>query len=338
MLSSIACLAAMTLSTIRTRLRRAILSRSGWLAHRARYPNPFRTPATAASVDVARDAGVGDVLIVTAVLRALRRRNPGSRIRFYTNFAGLVRGLPYIDEVLPYTDRPPTAIFLEYTDIVPAKHHIARLLGDRLGLAVRDTRPDIVADSKLVEPYRLAWAHLPRPHVIVLRRASRFTPNKDWPDDSWTALIASLCESGTVIEIGEASPGAATPPSANYVNLRGATTLPQLVAAIAAADIYVGPVSGPMHIAAAVGTPAVLIVGGYEHPANTEYAGNVAFYTQTPCAPCWLREPCPYDLKCLRAISASRVQHEVTSLWTGLASGKPPAGRIVTLQSNADAA
>lgn len=180
---------------------------------------------------------------------------------------------------------------------------------------VKDPTPDCIVDRQLVARYVDAWKDLPGPRVVVVRRASRFTPNKDWPDASWTELAARLCQSGTVIDIGGREGGGAPAPSGSYLDLRDATLLKELVAVIAAADIYVGPVSGPMHIAAAVGTPSVAIIGGYEHPANSHYEGNLEFYTPVPCAPCWLREPCPYDLKCLRAISVIQVYDAVTRMW-----------------------
>ena len=37
--------------------------------------------------------------------------------------------------------------------------------------------------------------------------------------------------------------------------------------------------TGPMHIAGAVGVPAVVIYGGYIHPVSTEYPGNINFYS-----------------------------------------------------------
>jgi ADP-heptose:LPS heptosyltransferase len=306
---------------LRTALQRLLLTRSAWLARWVLYPNPFRAPVNARTVDIARDAGVGDVLMCTPALRVLRQRNPSARIRFYTNFGVLVEGLPYIDEVHPYAERPAHAKFLEYTNVVPSHVHITRLLGFKLGLDVRDTRPDCIVEKALVVQYEREWANLPRPWVIVLRRASRFTPNKDWPDASWDRLIACMRRSSSVIEIGEGGDGAdGAPKEANYVDLRGATSLQQLVAAVAAADIYVGPVSGPAHIATAVGTQAVLVIGGYEHPDNTAYPGNIAHYAQVPCAPCWLREPCPFDLKCLHAITSAQVEASVIQVWERIRS------------------
>ena len=82
-----------------------------------------------------------------------------------------------------------------------------------------------------------------------------------------------------------------------------------LVLNIRAVDILVGPISGAIHIVAATGRPAVAICGGCEVPVNTAYRANTIMLTNAPpCAPCWLREPCPYDRKCLAAISVDAVE------------------------------
>jgi ADP-heptose:LPS heptosyltransferase len=79
------------------------------------------------------------------------------------------------------------------------------------------------------------------------------------------------------------------------------------LAAVAAGDIQVGPISGPVHVAAVAGKPSVVIYGGYEHPDCSSYPGNINLYTALPCSPCWLlMEPCPYDRVCLSRISPER--------------------------------
>jgi ADP-heptose:LPS heptosyltransferase len=289
------------------------------------YPNPFRSPVHQPVIDLARDAGLGDVIMCTPALRELKRVNPGSRIRFYTNFGDLVRGLPYIDEVRPYSEAPSDKIFIEYTHIMPSPTHIARLLGDRIGVNVKDVRPDCIVDRLLIDRFTSAWAGLPHPRVAVLRRASRFTPNKDWPNASWDEVVSSLTQSGSVIELGDKDFG--DPPREQhetYVDLRGRTSLQELAAIMAAADIYVGPVSGPMHIAAAVNTPAVVVIGGFEHPVNAHYNGNIELFTHLPCSPCWLRKPCPLDLNCLKAISSEQVIRATGTIWSRLQSGSLP--------------
>ena len=297
--------------------RRRVLARSGPVARAVLYPNPWTSPSRARVAHIARDAGIGDVVLCTPGLRALKAANPGGRVIFYTKFPELVRGLPYIDEVLPFEDRPDGTPYMEYTKVVPSPAHIAQLLGDRMGVRVIDTRPDCVVDPAAVTAYRAAWAHLPRPWVVVVRRASRFTPNKDWPMAAWDRLVTELCGWAGVIEIGSREDEIVPPPT-NHLDLRGATTTAGMVAALAAADIHAGPVSGPLHIAAALRTPSVVVIGGYEHPDNTHYDGNIEFYTQVACAPCWLRTPCPFDIACLRAIQAADVAAAIRTVWAGM--------------------
>jgi ADP-heptose:LPS heptosyltransferase len=258
----------------------------------------------------------------TPVLRELKRRNPASYVRFHTGYGALVNGLPYIDEVLVYDeDRIPAgALGLSYEDAVPPEVHLSRIMGDSIGLEVTDTHPDCVARDDLIEGYRQSFEHLPRPRIVFARRSGGWTPNKNWPDPSWVTLINSLALNAAVIEIGQKDAIAGAIASPNYVDLRGKTTLEELVAVVAASDLYVGPVSGPMHVAVAVGTPSVTICGGYESPRGYEYlpglktTTNVILSSNLPCAPCWLREPCPIGLKCLTSISPARVERAIAGV------------------------
>ena len=240
-----------------------------------------------------RSGAVGDVLMCTPALRELKRVNPGCHVRFHTQFPSLVDGLSYIDEVIYLDSSPPGVIRLTYENIIPPRRHIAEIFGDCLGVRVSDVRPDCVVRPELKESFIASWRDRPRPHIVINRRAGPWTPNKDWPDNSWRILVERLQSWATVIEIGSpSSPELAL--AEEYIDLRGRTSLEQLVAAIAAADLHIGPMSGPVHIAAAVGTPAVVIYGGYERPECSGYPWNISLYTPIRCSPCWLREPCPY--------------------------------------------
>jgi len=50
------------------------------------------------------------------------------------------------------------------------------------------------------------------------------------------------------------------------------------LAMLARCSLYIGPEGGLHHGAAAVGTPAVVIFGGYIHPASTGYAAHVNLF------------------------------------------------------------
>ena len=302
---------------IRIMIGRPLLRRSGPIARLLRHPNPLKHPWNRATIELARDSALGDVLMCTPVLRELKRRNPHCYIRFYTKYGPLVNGLPYIDEVLPYEQKPAGAHYLSYEEAVPPEVHLSRIIGDTVGLKVTDTRPDCITRGDLVDSYKQSLAHLPSPRMVFLRRSGGWTPNKNWPDENWIALITSLARNATMIEIGQENAALGAIASPNYVDMRGKTSLEQLAAIVAASDLYIGPVSGPMHIAVSVGTPSVTICGGYEGPRGYEHlpgvknTTNVFLSSNLPCAACWLREPCPIGLKCLTSISVAQVERAV---------------------------
>jgi ADP-heptose:LPS heptosyltransferase len=296
------------------RIVRPLAENSGFWSRRIRHPIPWITPAKQDVLRVGRRAGLGDILMCTPALREVKRLNPHCHIIFHANHVDLIRGLPFIDEVISSdATEPAGTIQLTYENIHPVHRHLSEVVGDHLGVKVTDVRPSCVFRQDFVEQFRQSWAHLPRPWVIVNRKAGPWTPNKDWPDEYWVALVARLAKWSTLIEIG--APASTTANDDIAVDLRGRTTLPELAAAIAAADIHVGPDSGPMHIAAAAGKPSVVIFGGYILPVNTSYTGNVDFYTPLKCSPCWLTTPCPFSKRCLTEIPWKKVEAAVRGLW-----------------------
>jgi Glycosyltransferase family 9 (heptosyltransferase) len=287
----------------------------GSAARLIRWPAPGMAPYRRNELHLCRGYGLGDVLMCTPAMRELKRLNPGCRVTFYTDFPDLVEGLPFIDCVRPTVEAVGTAIWLTYEPSLPPRRHLARIIGDSLGINVRDVRPSCVVRSELVERYRQDWKSLPRPLVLVTRRASAFTPNKDWPDAYWDELVARLAARATVIEVGGRLAEPSNRPTGSYIDLRGQTTLPELIAVVAAVDLQVAPITGTIHIAAALGIPSVVIYGGYEPPVCTDYTGNIGLYSPVECAPCWLKTPCPYGKKCLHMITPNQVEAALDCLW-----------------------
>jgi ADP-heptose:LPS heptosyltransferase len=88
-------------------------------------------------------------------------------------------------------------------------------------------------------------------------------------------------------------------------NLIGSTTLTELAAVLHLSALFIGNESGPLHLAAAAGTPTVCIQGGghfgrfYPYPNNNRHR---AVFRSMPCYHCnW---QCIYDEpRCIRDIS-----------------------------------
>ncbi|MBI5748260.1 MAG: lipopolysaccharide heptosyltransferase II [Nitrospinae bacterium] len=98
------------------------------------------------------------------------------------------------------------------------------------------------------------------------------------------------------------------------LSMVGKTTLKSLAAMIKRCHLFITNDSGPMHIAAAVGTPIVAIFGSTD-PSETSPLCDKYKIVKRPvdCSPCWKRE-CPTDHKCMELISVSDVMDAVKEL------------------------
>ena len=72
--------------------------------------------------------------------------------------------------------------------------------------------------------------------------------------------------------------------------------------------------TGPMHVAAALGTPVVVPFGSTSPeltgPGLPGDARNHLIKSDAPCSPCFLRE-CPIDFRCMNGISVEHVVEAV---------------------------
>lgn len=148
-------------------------------------------------------------------------------------------------------------------------------------------------------------------------------PNKRWPPESFSALADRLYNDG-IIPVLTGGPGdrrisediishTAIPP----VDLTGRTSLKQLSYIIREAKAFVGGDTGPMHLAAALGTPVVALHGPTDIIRNGPYGDkNRAIVASRECAGCWRRK-CPKGLDCLEQISVDAVYAAICEVLNG---------------------
>ena len=99
----------------------------------------------------------------------------------------------------------------------------------------------------------------------------------------------------------------------SVLNLAGQTSLRDLIGILARARAAFGPDSGPMHIAAAVGTPVVSLWGATSPLRSAPYAAeDLARVGYVACHPCYLRE-CPVERLCMQQIGVDAVVEAVAA-------------------------
>ena len=166
-----------------------------------------------------------------------------------------------------------------------------------------------------------------------LNPRAEYGPAKRWPPERFLAAAAEAQKRTScrwLILGGPADIGLATEmtnslgrlfPSAPPLNLAGQTTLRELCALLKQCRLLLTNDTGPMHVAAAVGTPVVAIFGS----TSPELTGpglpgdphHYLLISNAACSPCF-RRVCPIDFRCMTSISVERV---VDAIGKAYASG-----------------
>jgi ADP-heptose:LPS heptosyltransferase len=95
------------------------------------------------------------------------------------------------------------------------------------------------------------------------------------------------------------------------INLAGRTTLRDLIGIFGRARAAFGPDSGPMHIAAAVGTPVVSLWGATSAARSAPWgSAEGVIIGAAPCSPCYLKR-CPIGRVCMQHISVEDVLEKI---------------------------
>ncbi len=121
---------------------------------------------------------------------------------------------------------------------------------------------------------------LPNRFALLVPGAAPHRPAKRWPAARFGELAARLAVRGLPSVIAGSGQDAALADeicraAPDATDLTGRTTLPQLAATAARAAVAVGNDTGPMHLAAAVGAPCLVLFGPDSDPALTRPRGCV---------------------------------------------------------------
>ena len=153
-----------------------------------------------------------------------------------------------------------------------------------------------------------------------LNPGAEYGPAKRWPAARFIAAAREIQErtncvwlilggKGDAALAGEIHSALRTPHSALH-NLAGQTSLRELMALLKLCRVLLTNDTGPMHVAAALGTPVVVPFGS----TSPELTGpglpgdprHRLLKSDAACSPCFLRE-CPIDFRCLSGIGVERV-------------------------------
>jgi len=189
---------------------------------------------------------------------------------------------------------------------------------DRPQFRFKDLGGDMAAIKDLSQ--RKGWS-LEQPWVAM--NVSARWPTKRWPLSSFAAVLDRMHQKclGPVVVIGSADEqrevdqlrSMTTSP---FVDLTGAVSLRLLPAFLSRAAVFITNDSGPMHVAAAVGTPVVALFGPTSERRTGPYGqGHTVLTQELACRPCLSRTCHNADhLACLTLIDPDRVVSAVQAI------------------------
>lgn len=213
-------------------------------------------------------------------------------------------------------------------------HQVERNLRlvESVGFVARDRRLAVAIPeaARRAVPERLAAAGLDPGDPFVLLHPGASAQARRYPAErfgevadrlrerGWPVLVTGVeRERETVAAVRRAAPG--------LPSLVGGTTLPEYAALVERAALVVCGNTLPMHLADAVGTPAVVLFAGTDLEVQWAPRSTVARLLRrpTPCRPCY-RFDCPIGLPCLD-IPPAEVVAEAEAMLRGVGRGRPVA-------------
>jgi heptosyltransferase-2 len=201
-------------------------------------------------------------------------------------------------------------------------------LAAALGVNPEPLPPQLVVTPGEIEAVKKKFglSEIGKP-IFGLNPGAEYGPAKRWPVEKFIAAAREIQNRTNCVWLifggkadlsltGQIESAIRHPPSA-IINLAGKTSLRELMALLKICRVLLTNDTGPMHVAAALGTPVVVPFGStlpeLTGPGLPGDARHRLLKSDAPCSPCFLRE-CPIDFRCLNGISVERVVEAVLSL------------------------
>ena len=256
----------------------------------------------------------------------------GRMASLWAFLSGSRRSFGYAREAYPFvlSDRIPGGRYEERMHEVEYVRRLADYVGvvgapQRLSVPVPDSAREAVAARLAAHGVAVADS------IVVIHAGSVHPAAKRWPAARWSRfadevqkrtgarpiLIGSQSDEPVVREVLRRA-------SMPIVSLVGQTTVEELVALIARADLLASGDSGPLHLAVALERPVVAVYGPTDPFIYGPYRPRAAAHVHRrdlPCSPCYPYSgmpECPLgDPICMRLVSVEEMVESALELLEG---------------------
>lgn len=215
---------------------------------------------------------------------------------------------------------PDATRFLAWPEEGTEVQRLLRLV-EHLGIVPRGEALEFpLLDRDVVDLETAPGVPAPGTPFCCVHAGARFGSRR-WPTERFAAVADALAREGLrVVLTGVASEADVTSRvraqmRAEATDLTGQLSLGALAALVQRAELVVCNDTGVSHVAAAVGTPSVVVSSGSDAARWTPTDGHkhVVLWADAPCRPC-MHVECPVGHACARAIGVDDVTNAAFAL------------------------
>jgi ADP-heptose:LPS heptosyltransferase len=277
------------------------------------------------SIDIITWGGIGDALLLTPTLKALKEKEPDRKIKvFYLKrHKDIFSNNPYIDSLKEVSFRSSPVDWLlnhlhlteykspDYSALYPTLNYsknLTEVIAEIFSVELVDKQMDVfLKDSELKAGADLLAGY---GKTITINPYAVCSRNKEWQNEKWEELIRAMPDF-TFIQLGLTKEALLK----GAIDLRG-KPVRESIAILKSSLYYVGVDSFLAHAAAAVNTPAVVLFGA----SSATVAGhkqNINLSKNLLCSPCMeliMDAVCPYGKECMRQITVEEVKTAIVKL------------------------
>jgi ADP-heptose:LPS heptosyltransferase len=287
-------------------------------------------------------SGIGNIVLATPLLIALEEMGFATDVRLdadYPATADLLSGWSAVRQIFAASTRPDIR---QYRHILPAipPFYWQRFSNQYRGIPDVVQRPPDSLFYQNEQSYYVAFARTlgyaasqsPLPRLPIAANAA----NAQWGVTAGTVALAPGCKTGEMAakrwphfaELARGLSDVAVVGTPDDIGVNdfpsharsfvGQLTLRQTAELMAAAGAVVANDSGLAHIAAAVGTPTLMLFGPTPSQTLGRFPPHVSILSLAmKCQPCWYTAPlraCGRRVDCLHQFPVERVREELISI------------------------
>ena len=277
--------------------------------------------------------GIGDVLMVTPSLRQLREDFEDLDLTFAIDmhttgnnvYYELMKNCPFVTKLIDarYVNHGEydavvdvSAVCLRYErEDLPAINRIdlfARAIGIR---SIQDK-----CSWYLVEESERQWArkvskrHRQLDKQLVVLHTASMEDKRCWPIEKYIQIVKKAEQENLPVQFIILDFNNKYNDWDKHTNCSNwsHTNVREMAALISEADLFIGPDSGPMHLAGAVNTKSIVVFGSIPPKARINYYSTheAVVLNGLSCLGCWYKQ-CPYDIKCMKDLNADLVYQKM---------------------------